>query len=190
MPRLFCITSDIPGSTEFSVTIENDQTVDELKEKIKMALELNGLMANALLLYKINALGNNLKERKEALEKEIRRVEEARKTNNDTGLDPLDAIQDVFQNRTPPAKTIHILVVVPSGEPIVSLDSCARGEVNMSLPMRCLSGVWVANSSPRDLSPYHPVVWFVASVHSWPLVASCHFYASTLLTCSTSICRV
>ena len=104
MPKLFCITSDIPGSTGFSVTIDNDRTVEQLKQKIKMALELSGLMANALLLYKNNALGNNLKERNEALEKKIRRVEEARKTNNDTGLDPLDAIQDVFPYRPPQRK--------------------------------------------------------------------------------------
>lgn len=174
--RLFCAIPSIPVINEFSVVIDNNQTVDQLKDKIKekLAPALDAMMACVLLLYKINAFGDNVKERNEALEKEIRRVEEARKTNNDTVLDPHDTMRDVFQNRIPPAKTTHILVVIPSGEPIDSSDSCACGDVGASLPLRHSSGeravAWVANSSPRLTTTASSSL--VCGLH--PLMASGH----------------
>ncbi len=101
--RLFCFTPGIPGSNVFTVVIDDNQTIGELKGEIKehQGLARDVFTADELLLYKINAHGSTVKERNEALEEEIRRVEATRKANNDRGLDPLGVIGEVFQNNPP-----------------------------------------------------------------------------------------
>ena len=56
MMRLSCIIPSIPGSDVFSINVRGDQTVDELKVKIKekTAPTFKYLPASSLELYKIN----------------------------------------------------------------------------------------------------------------------------------------
>ena len=116
------------SKNSFLVYIEKTQKVDRLKDKIKekMPHTLATVEADLLELYRINAFGNNLQERRRALDDEIRRIEDIRKASSDSELDNLESLDVVFDNTPPPDKTIHILVVVPSGEPI---GYCARGDV-------------------------------------------------------------
>ena len=121
--KLFCVIPD--GKPAFVVNIDETETVADLKDKIKekKPLTLATVETEALELYRINAFGNNLQERRKALEDEIRRIEDIRKASSDSELDNLELLEVVFNNTPPPHKTIHILVVVPSGEPAPSLPA-------------------------------------------------------------------
>ena len=115
------ISCFIPQSTNsFSVYIEKTQKVDRLKDKIKEKnpRTLATVETHSLELYRINAFGNNLQERRKALEDEILRIEDIRKASSDSQLNNHEWLNVVFDNTSPPDNTIHILVVVPSGEPI------------------------------------------------------------------------
>ena len=109
----------LQSTSSFSVYIEKTQKVDRLKAKIKEEnpVTLATVETRALELYRINAFGNNLQERRKALEDEIRRIEDIRKASSDSELDNLELLNVVFDDTPPPHKTIHILVI-PSGEPI------------------------------------------------------------------------
>src|SRR5882757_6624518 len=116
----YTISYFIPGDKNtFTVDVEKTRNVHNLKEKIRATefQTLSSFQASDLELYRINAFGNNVKERGKALEDEIRRIEDIQKTSSDSALDPLMKLHKVFDGTTPPDNTIHILVVVPSGEP-------------------------------------------------------------------------
>ena len=90
----------------FSVKIDSNESVSELKNRIK---PVDLIEASALQLFKINAYGTTNKERTKALEKELQRI------NHDALLNKFNIIKEVFPEM-PPAKTYHILVVPPQGE--------------------------------------------------------------------------
>ena len=129
---IFCtIHSGNPASTQsFSVKIDENETVDALKDYIKQKKprSLANVEADELILYKINAFGETTKERNNSLQKEILRVEKLCGDGGGGGeLDLCETISGVFPNGSPLPKTYHILVVLPQGEPIAPADSCACG---------------------------------------------------------------
>ena len=125
---IFCtIHGGNPASSQsFSVKIDENETVGELKDYIlqKKPKSLANVEADELILYKINAFGDTTEERNKSLQKEILRVQELR---GDGELDICETISSVFLGGSPPPKTYHILAVLPQGEPIASADSCACG---------------------------------------------------------------
>ena len=134
--RLMCI---IPGSGDAFVDIHRDRMVSDLKKEIKkeFAFTLCNYGTADLKLYCINAFGNNPEEHRKALDCEIQRIEE---TSSSSTLNSFTKLCNVFDNILLPDKTIHILIVVPSGEPI---GYCACGE---------LTGVFLL---PTDMPPPH-----------------------------------
>ena len=127
--RLMCI---IPGSGDAFIDIHGDRMASNLKKEIKkeFAFALHDYGTADLKLYHINAFGNNAEEHRKALNGEIQRIEE---TSSNSTLDSFTKLCDVFDNMPPPDKTIHILIVVPSGKPI---GYCTCGDVTgmFSLP--------------------------------------------------------
>ena len=132
--RLMCIIS---GSGDAFVDIHRDRMVGDLKKEIKkeFAFALRDYGTADLKLYCINAFGNNPEERRKALDGEIQRIEE---TSSNSTLDSFAKLCDVFDNMPPPDKTIHILIVVPSGKPI---GYCACGDVTGVFSLRLTSSL-------------------------------------------------
>ena len=121
---IWCAILDSPDI--FSVDIEADETVYELKIKIKeRSPELEDFAPKTLSLYQINAFGNNPKERGKALAIEIQRIEKLREADSDSELDVFNLVDEAV-GTSPPANTIHILAIPPSGEPI---GYCSCGDV-------------------------------------------------------------
>lgn len=106
--RLLCI---VPGSNIFSVNIDNNKIVDELKKKIKEAKapELDTLAADALTLYQINVVASNEKEYLE----QVKVLAQNLSTLNKLNL--FDSLDKVFPSG-PLESRIQILVEVPKGD--------------------------------------------------------------------------
>jgi hypothetical protein len=113
---LVCII--IGKATTFTITINETQYVDQLKDEIKKKQELN-IVASELTLYKVN-IDVSTKESREAAKRAISRSSiECEKDE----LEPSWELSEYFQESGPseksvPKKAIHILVQVPRGESI------------------------------------------------------------------------
>jgi len=111
---LFRIFSILIGEADtFSVTLDDAQIVDDLKEAIKTKRQL--FDAPDLVLYLINVTGSNHQERIEAVKHKSQNLSILQR------LDSLDLLTDVFADGAP-LRTIHVLVRtivrVPKGESI------------------------------------------------------------------------
>src|SRR5258708_13074212 len=113
---IFCtIHSGNPASTQsFSVKIDENETVDALKDYIKQKKprSLANVEADELILYKINAFGETTKERNKLLQKEILRVEKL-SCDGASELDLCATISGGFPNGSPLPHTYPILFALP-----------------------------------------------------------------------------
>ena len=109
--ELFCIIPD--GRDAFVVDIDETRTVASLKDAIKSKLELS-LNARNLTLYQIDLDGSDepeyIKEAKRAAENLV----------NFEKLKVVKRLNTIFGSSGPTEGNIHILVVLPPGEPIYS----------------------------------------------------------------------
>lgn len=90
----------------FLVEIAPNKTVAHLKELIqaKKRDDFPSIGADKLTLYRVNATGSTLNERRDA-------VAQAELTN-DCELDPVEYLVDIYP-KSPPKKTIHVVVQLP-----------------------------------------------------------------------------
>lgn len=124
MPKelmLWCITSGTPNGTWFPVDIDENQTVDDLKDKIKEKKPnaLAGVDAYALTLYKVNidvSVGNDYRRINDEI---IRGVYEFIHHPKQE-LFPSQIMSEVFTGPDLPHEVIHILAERPTGESINS----------------------------------------------------------------------
>jgi hypothetical protein len=102
--RLFCILNG--DSIPFSVELERNVTVDDLKKAIKNEniSELEGIHSSKLVLWHVSILSVP----KRQIELSNLTIQEKLKK-----LDPTSEISEVFGN-SPPKKTIHVIVERPS----------------------------------------------------------------------------
>ena len=100
------------------VRIKKTRMVDHLKDKIKQKLapKLQAFEAAALTLYQIEVDASN----KEKAIDAVKHI--AKDLSGHDELNPVLPLKDVFPRGALIMK-IHILVVLPLGEPIDSLDS-------------------------------------------------------------------
>jgi hypothetical protein len=112
--RLFCA---IYGeNTTFAVNIDETQTVDELKKRIKAEKdpELASYAADSFTLYKVNI--NISKE--EIYAEVMEKIKQSSITDDRKKMVPAYELSDYWEESNPPKKTIHILVQLPRGESI------------------------------------------------------------------------
>lgn len=129
--RLLCI---VPGSKPFSVNIDNDKMVDELKKKVKEAKapQLDTFAADALTLYQINV---DASDEKEYLEQVNVLAQDFSSLNQ---LNQVDSLDKIFPSG-PLEKTIQILVEVPECESI-NLSAHVRPHTQrLVLSCQCLT---------------------------------------------------
>ncbi len=117
---LWCIVPGIPGGTVFHVDIDENQTVDDLKDKIKEAETpvLDALVATTLTLYKINidcSVDNNYRRIKDEIFRGVYKFIHPKQE-----LFPSGVISEYFKESDISQKGIHILVEFPTGESINS----------------------------------------------------------------------
>ena len=105
------------GKPTFVVNIDEAETVADLKVAIKAvkAIELNHIDPDNLTLYRINL--NGLEE--EEYIKEAKRIAEEDLANREK-LNVVKRLNTIFGSSGPTEGNIHILVVLPPGEPIYS----------------------------------------------------------------------
>jgi Crinkler effector protein N-terminal domain len=108
-------------TTPFSVTIDETQSVGELKDAIKKETEpeLNAFDAHTLTLYRIDVNGSNNESTRE-----LQKISQDPSKNEE--LDPLDKLRDVFKPTGPTHQMIQILVQPPGGE---SIDPRTCGDI-------------------------------------------------------------
>src|SRR5260221_13244265 len=112
MAVIFCVL--VEKATAFPVRFDETQTVDELKEEIKAAVDpkLRSLAANKLTLYRVDIDASNRQEYIEAVKKI------AQELHKHTKLHPMFKLSSVFEDLDPPVpprRTVHILVKFPEG---------------------------------------------------------------------------
>ena len=115
----YTITCIIPGgSPPFLVDIEKTRMVDHLKDKIKLKLasKVRAFDAAELTLYRIKVDASNIEKAIDAV-KHI-----AEDLSGYDELNPVLPLKEVFP-KCPLKMKIHILVVLPFGEPIDLLNS-------------------------------------------------------------------
>ena len=120
----YTVTCAISGDKDiFSVKINSDELVSELKHKIKLeSPELGGLAANTLSLYRIDVDASN----KQRAIHEVKTI--AQNLRITDRLNPVSKLNMVFPSGIPGGK-VHILVKIPEGE---SIDSTACGVIIMA----------------------------------------------------------
>jgi hypothetical protein len=108
----------IGDNTLFSVNIDETRTVGELKRciKEKAAHTLASFDAHTLRLYCIDVTGTDPKTLMEAVKQKAQTV------SSRDPLNPFHSLQVVYPPPGPPGMMIHILVQLPSGESIDSID--------------------------------------------------------------------
>lgn len=97
---LFCIVHREQDATPFPVRVNREDTIGELKELIKEQCrpEMDHIASRHLKLWKWN--------------KSVRKVTDA-DLNTTNSLDPMDTVDDVFENDSPQRKVIHIIIKAP-----------------------------------------------------------------------------
>jgi len=110
---IFCIQPG--GSPAFHVDIAKTQTVDHLKDaiKLKMKPELDALAAHALSLYRVTIDAPDMEK---AIEEAEGIFQGLSTSENIVWLNPIKTLESIFGSSGPPPETIHILVLVPGGE--------------------------------------------------------------------------
>ena len=104
---IFCVVID--ENSPFSVKIQPDATVDELKKAIKLKKQpdFDGFPADSLTLFKVEVLALDLS-------KALKQIEALDLSSSpEMKMNPLFELKDYYSD-APPKKTIHILVQTPS----------------------------------------------------------------------------
>jgi hypothetical protein len=118
--ELFCaIIGDKDG---FPVKFDGTQTVGSLKDaiKAKAAQTLASVDAHALTLYKVNI---DISNKKISARVKEQICQSSIDFDREQKLDPVDDLSDYWgESDLPKKKTIHILVELPAGESIGSID--------------------------------------------------------------------
>ena len=112
--RLLCIIPSISDCNVFSVNVRGDQTVDELKDKIKEKTtpKLVDYKANSLVLYRV-IIDKTLN-----MEQCIEELKGLSQNKGGLGLDERKELSEYFGESLPEGFEYYIIVHIPKGESI------------------------------------------------------------------------